>query len=208
MRVVAVGFALLVAAPPAAAQNLLPDPAFTSGVGGWTAVGASPATIQWLGFAGPDGSLGIARLQFSGPGSGFAHACVPVVGGRTYSWGGSFFPRSASAQIILDFFPNGSCLGVVVVGETFGPPAFTSGVWQFEPGPDVTAPPSAGSVLFRITATTGASETGVIDVDNVYFGPQGTPPPGVKDVPALSQSLVLVLSLALAIGGLLLLRPE
>ncbi len=108
------------------------------------------------------------------------------------------------AQVILDFYPNGSCQGLVIVGETFGPPTFgpnAPGSWQFDPGPDVTAPASAGSVLFRITASTGANATAVIDADSVYFGPQGTLAPGVQGVPALSRSMLLALSLALLFGG-------
>src|SRR5260370_13972606 len=165
MRIAVFGGVLLLAICPVGAQNLLPDPSFASGVGAWTASGASLATFQWVDLTGPDGVAGFARLRVTGPGSGFASVCVPVVGGQTYSWGGSFFPESASGQVILDFYSNGSCQGLTIVGETFGPSATTLGVWQFEPGPDVMAPASAGSVLFRLTGTTPFNGPVLVYVD-------------------------------------------
>jgi len=197
---------VLLDAPHADAQNLLPNPAFASGVGGWTASGPSLATFQWLNLPGPDGRPGIARLQISGPGSGFASACVPVVAGRTYSWGASFLPETGSGQVILDFFSNASCQGTTVVGEVWGPPALPPGRWTFLPSPNVLAPPSAMSVLFRITCSTGAAGFAVTDVDNVYFGFQGTQPPGIQDVPALTAPVALAFLFALALSGLRLLQ--
>lgn len=208
MNKTGVGLAFLVAALRADGQNLLPDPAFSSGVGALTPNGAIPSTITWINLAGPDGARGFARLQFLGPGAGFAAACLPVIGGRTYSYGATFSPIGASAQIVLEFYPNGSCQGLLLVGQTLGPPVFAGSGWQFDPGPDLTAPASAGSVQFRLGGVTGASTSVTVDIDNIYFGLQGTGPPGIQDVPALSGSQLLVLALALAIGGLFLIRSD
>ncbi len=193
---------LLLTIHPVGAQNLLPDPSFASGVSGWTASGASQAMFQWVDLAGSDGVAGFARLQVLGPGTVVASVCVPVVGGKTYSWGASFFPRSASGQVILDFYSNDSCLGLTLVGETSGPSTITLGDWQFEPGPDVMVPASAGSVMYRVMGTAPGNAIGVVDVDNVYFGLQGTRPPGVQGVPALSWPAVFLLAAALATVGL------
>ena len=207
MRVAAFGAVLLLTIPPVGAQNLLPDPSFASGVGAWTAVGASSASVQWIDFPGSDGVAGFARLQGLGPGFLFAQTCVPIVGGRTYSWGATLRPGSAtSGLVVLELYPNPSCQGFALVGQVAGPAASGTGAWQFEPAPDVIAPASAGSVMFRATLVVPGNGVGLIDFDNVYFGPQGTLPPGVKDVPALSWPAVCVFAALLATMGLRLLR--
>jgi hypothetical protein len=198
-------FALALGALPADAQNLLPDPRFNQGLGGFSAVAFS--TIQWSAAPGADGAPGFGSLRVGGPASAIAGACVPVAPGRIYSWGASLNPRSAILFVTLYFYADGTCQGPALLSTVFGPAALNSNAWQFEPGPDATAPAGANSVQFTVIANVAINGSGGVDFDNVYFGSLGTLPPGVVDVPALSRPLALLLAAALAIAGLRFLRP-
>jgi hypothetical protein len=192
----------------APAQNLIPDPTFSSGISGWTIRGAPFNTmLAWNNSAGSDGTPGFARLtEIGGLGPFFARTCLPVEAETTYSWGG--FLRLAPAPpagafFDLVFFADSSCESEGLLEqrapliETF---SSNPGVWYSTPGPDIVAPPTAASVAFEVTLEVADPVDGYVDFDNVYFGPQGVGPPSVPvSVPALSEAALLLLAIALAI---------
>ncbi|HTQ08716.1 MAG TPA: hypothetical protein VMI31_01455 [Fimbriimonadaceae bacterium] len=198
-RIALASFALAFGGLPANAQNLLLDPQFNHGIGGFVTL--PPGTLQWSAVPGPDNAPGVGSLRTLGPGLAFAKECVPVVAGRTYSWGASLKPESAAAWVILYFFANGTCSGSTILSEVDGP-VVTGSEWQFMPSPDATAPAGASSVQFVVETTVGGAGLGGVDIDNVYFGLQGTSPPGLPYLPALSRPMAFLLAGALAVVGM------
>src|ERR1700737_1226041 len=207
--------ALVALASPglALAQNLFPDPTFSSGVSGWTTSPNLPSRLDWNGGSGADGSPGFARLTglVGGPGGFAAKICLPVHGGATYSWGGYLHfsqvtPGEAYFNIL--FFADSACGGPadsplaqsqVVFGGMANPQT-----WYLSPGPDFVAPAAASSVEFIAQLLIGIPSPPQIsvDFDNVYFGPQGTQPPAIAVVPTLSVSALVLLAVALAVAGI------
>jgi hypothetical protein len=191
----------------AAAQNLIPDPTFSSGVSGWTVRAPDTTTrVDWNEGAGADGASGFARLGgFPGPGAAFATICLPVEAGTSYSWGGFLRrPMLSSTLFTLSFFAGPSC-GDPFLLQVFGPPVVSNAnpdTWYLRAGQDIVAPPLAVSVAFEVELLTVAGPSFSVDFDNVYFGPQGTgPPTEAVSVPTLSGSAFLVLAAALAAAG-------
>ena len=95
-----------------AAQNLIPDPTFSSGVSGW-AVRAPDFTtrVDWNSGPGADGAPGFASMVgFRGPGPAFATLCLPVEAGTIYAWGGFLrqpMPSSTEATSRNRIWPSG-----------------------------------------------------------------------------------------------------
>ena len=186
-----------------AAQNLIPDPTFSSGVSGW-AVRASDFTtrVDWNSGPGADGAPGFASMVgFRGPGAAFATICLPVEAGTSYSWGGFLRqPMPSSTEFDLVFYAGSSCDGQLLL-QVFSPAVGSNAdpsTWYLRSGEDVVAPPLAVSVGFEVELNTGAATPGNsfrVDFDNVFFGRQGTGPPmETVSVPTLSGSLFLVLA--------------
>ncbi len=91
--------ALVALASPrlAFAQNLFPDPTFSSGVSAWTTSPTLPSRLDWNGGPGVDGSPGFARLTglVGGPGATTRGPACPYTGGQpTLGVAFSTFPRS------------------------------------------------------------------------------------------------------------------
>jgi len=191
----------------AAAQNLIPDPTFSSGVSGWTVRAPDFTTrVDWNEGAGADGAPGFARLGgFLGPGAAFATVCLPVEAGTIYSWGGFLRrPMLSTTEFSLSFFAGPSC-GDPFLLQVFGPAVVSNAnpnIWYLRSGQDIVAPPLAVSVAFEVELLTTAATPGnsfQVDFDNVYFGRQGTgPPTETVAVPTLSSSAFLLFAAALA----------
>jgi hypothetical protein len=191
----------------AAAQNLIPDPTFSSGVSGWTVRAPDFTTrVDWNDGAGADGAPGFASMVgFRGPGAAFATICLPVEAGTSYSWGGFLRqPMPSSTEFDLVFYAGSSCDGQFLL-QIFSPPVGSNAdpsAWYLRSGQDIVAPPLAVSVAFEVELNTAAATPGnsfSVDFDNVYFGRQGTgPPTETVAVPTLSTSAFLLLTAALA----------
>lgn len=191
----------------AAAQNLIPDPTFSSGVSAWTVREPLTTTLEWNPGAGADGAPGFARLTpFLGLTTAFAKICLPVEPGTTYSWGGSLRISSpdATTYFELTFFLDSSC--GVAISQAQAPPVNGSsanlGTWYLRRGPDVVVPPQVASVAFEVVSIVAFNPPLSVDFDNMYFGRQGTEPPTEDvSVPTLSSSAFLLLAAALAAAG-------
>ena len=195
----------LSATPFAVAQNLIPDPTISFGVGAWTPIGAS---IEWIPLPGVDGLPGFARLTGpAGPGAFFVRAsCRAVQPGTTYSWGG-FLRVSATPDntarfqlVFYEGFPCGGSSLLVVSGPTLEGATSVAGTWYLRQGPNVVAPPLAGSVSFEVVVDTIANTPRSVEIDNVFLGP-GAGPPIAASVPALSTSAILAFAAILAAAG-------
>jgi hypothetical protein len=191
----------------AAAQNLIPDPTFSSGVSGWTVRAPDTTTaVSWNEGPGADGAPGFARLGgFQGPGAAFATICLPVEAGTSYSWGGFLRrPMLSTTAFSLSFFAGSACSGQFLL-QVFGPTVVRDAnpdAWYLRSGQDIVAPPLSVSVAFEVELLTIAGPSFSVDFDNVYFGRQGTgPPTEFVSVPTLSGSAFLLLAAALAAAG-------
>ena len=202
----------LAVASVAAAQNLIPDPTFSSGISGWE-VRNDPGTsneILWSQEAGADGVPGFATLRAPfGLGAAFARICLPVQPGATYSWGGFLRPYPevfSSAFLIVYFYQDSACAGPNVLSSAqsavIGSPDPFG--WHLVRGPDITAPAQAVSVAFEVTLLSPGLSGGRVDFDNVFFGPQGIGPPSAMiPVPTISTFAFVVLAVSLALVGII-----
>ena len=208
---VVIAFALFLEAQSAGAQNLIPDPTFSSGLSAWAVwdpSGTMSTTLSWNPGAGTDGVPGFARLAGFGPGFFVARVCVPASAGTTYSWGGFLrlsAPLDYTAQFTLEFYANSSCEGpsslLSISGPTLDAASGSPDAWLLRAGQDVEAPALAQSVAFEVN---GASPNSLrtVDFDNVYFGPQGTvAPTALVPVPTISAAALGILALLLAVAG-------
>jgi len=193
----------------AAAQNLIPDPTFSSGVSAWTVPNPISDRLEWNLGAGADGAPGFARLHpLLGLTTSFATICLPVEAGTTYSWGGflRIHDRLASTRLEIRFLPEPSCGGLGSLLDAQAPPLVGPSAnletWYLRQGPDIVAPPGAMSVDFEVISTSVANPPITLDFDNMYFGRQGTgPPTELVAVPTLSSSALLLLAAALTAAG-------
>lgn len=202
----AAGFVLT--AVPSNAQNLVPDPHFSSGTSAWIV----PAGITFVRVPGPgaDGAPGFATLMNNGFANAFASTCIPVQPGIVvYSFGGKIRFQSSTPEgafFVLNFFPDAGCgpfstflpVSTPVAGDT-------PGAWTPWLG-FATAPPGAASALlvfFRQNSLSTSSAA--VDVDDVFFGRAGTVEPTIA-IPSLSLVGVLALGVALALCGVLAVR--
>src|SRR5436190_12370605 len=189
---------------PVAAQNLIPDPTFSSGVSAWGVMFVTDR-LEWNMGAGANGAPGFARLHpINSLYTSIATICLPVEAGTTYSWGGFFRidDRLASTRATIRFLPEPSCGGLGSLLDAQTPPLNGSsanlGTWYFRQGLDVVAPPGAQSVDFEVIAVASPVVFN-LDFDNMFFGRQGTGPPMESvSVPTLSTSALALLTLMLA----------
>jgi hypothetical protein len=200
----------------AAAQNLIPDPTFSSGISAWS-VREPPTgtTLQWIDAPGADGTPGYATMApLLGLVSSFARTCIPVEAGVTYSWGGFLRLDAAagasSARIDVFFYSDSSCESIFPLSASTSPPISTplaAPGWYLRQGPDVTAPAEAVSVAFEVVLISSLNVAGRVDFDNVFFGRQGLgPPSAIVPVPMISSLALAVLAASLAAVGVLALR--
>jgi len=204
-RVIAAALFGLAGLGPVAAQNLIPDPTFSSGVSAWTVRDASSSTLTWNPSAGADGAPGFAQLHpLLGLTTSFATICLPVEPAATYSFGGLFrvHQREATSYVTIRFLPEGSCGGPGSLLDVQTPPLNGSsanlGVWYLRQGPDTVAPAGAMSVDLEVVSISGPNAV-TLDFDDMFFGRQGTGPPMESvSVPMLSSSALVLLALMLA----------
>jgi hypothetical protein len=189
----------------AAAQNLIPDPTFSTGVSAWTLRFPVTDRLEWNPGAGADGAPGFAQLHpLQGLYTSFATICLPVEAGMTYSFGGSFriHDREASSYVTIRFLPEPACGGPGSLLDAQTPPLNGSSAnletWYLRQGPDIVAPAGVMSVDFEVVSFSQSTAL-TLDFDNMFFGRQGTgPPTETVAVPTLSTSAFLLLAAALA----------
>lgn len=202
-------------AAAAAAQNVVPDPAFKSGIGAWTGISLSGNfTMAFVpGFSVRPGS-GSALLTVDGPAGGTYFVCVAVAGGKTYEWGHSMFFPDASRTVglveRLDAYDGPACTGSLVGGYAVQIVPGSLGGWFGGTALIFPAPASCRSILVGFSAVAPAGARATAYVDDVFLAQAGTVPPIepvlASDVPSLSLPGVLALGAALALAAARLLR--
>ncbi len=227
MRVAALLLSFAFAVSTAEAANLVPDPSFQQGVGGWA---NPPGTgffwdaetgMFWDTTRSADGYGGSARLQMPfGLNQVSAALCVPVPGAGTYSWGlDALLPagveRRASNLFWVDLWTGDSCSGstVAVPGSGFSGLNFntlaggaTPERWYGLIGRDLEVPASVHSAQLWLQLESPIEDGPfAFQVDDVYFGPRANLN-GTPDIPMTDAAGSTLLFLALAAAGTLLLR--
>ncbi len=130
-------------AAPLAAQNLLTNPDFDTGIDGWQVIGPGSwdPTLDAGGSPHSGSAKGVFNSQTSGGVDGVITQCVPLAVGTTYHLGGKVFippgnTATGSAGFLLIPFPTADCSG---------PPP---------PGPIVSTPPVSGVGSWTDSLTT------------------------------------------------------
>ncbi len=163
-------FAFLLAAAPAAAQNLMANDSFESGLASW------PASAGSVGTASPEGTTvhfgaGSVSIAISGT-AGFSSVeqCVAVTPGQSYNWGGwSYVPsgQDGSNQAQVYWCTTSACttcnFSVGAVSSTL------TNAWEklMVSGSVAPAAPFAKLVL-RSIANTSSPFTSYFD--DAFFG--------------------------------------
>lgn len=221
MRAAVLLLSLALAASTVQAANLVPDPSFQQGGGGWS---NPPGTgffwdaqtgLFWDTTRSADGLGGSARLQMPfGVSQVTAALCVPVPGAGTYSWGlNGLLPEGVEPREATIFFvelwTGGDCSGSSIVPS----PVLNLNVnapetWVAFVGPDIEVPAGVHSALLSLQLESPIlNGPFAFEVDDVYFGTRAdlTAPPTIPMTDTAGSTL-LVLALA-AMGMLLLRRP-
>ncbi len=202
------GALALGAAGAARAQNMIPDPAFTRGVGAWTpmAITGNFSMTFVPGFSQRPGS-GSGFLSFTGAASGAFTVCLPVAGGRSYDWGYSvYFPDPARIPGLNEWYSAYDGPGCTGPLSGFGGvlPIFpTQAAAWFSPKTTLRMPATSQSFLAGFTALGVGGAQPLAYVDDVFFAPAGTVPPidPPADIPSLSGPGLLACAAALALAG-------
>jgi hypothetical protein len=197
-------------AEPAAAQNLLPDPAFKNGVGAWSpsAISGNYTMTFAPGVSVRPGS-GSALLSLDAPSGGTYSVCVAVTGGRTYEWGyWIYFPdsnRTTGLAERLDGYSGPACTGSFVGGYVLSIVPGSTGSWHGGRSLIFPAPADCRSILVGFSAVAPVGVRATAYVDDVFLAPAGTVPPiepaPAADVPALSPAVLCALAGALLLAG-------
>lgn len=205
-------FALSLAAP-AAAQNVVPDPAFKYGVTPWNPAGvAGTFTLTFAPATSVRPGSGSALFNLQAPATGTYTVCVPVAAGRLYVWGFSiFFPdpnRMSGLNEYVVIYDGPECTGSNVGGFVL-PIISPSGEWVGGTRGTFPTPAGAQSIRAGFAGVGGSSNQATAYVDDVFVAPAGTVPPiepVPADVPALSTLSLIALTGALALAAARLLR--
>jgi hypothetical protein len=171
-------------AAPSPAQNLLVNPGFDTGLGGWQLADPSTTsvTVSWDGAHDADGSpsSGSAKAVWQAPSvSGLSSAifqCVEVTPGASYIFGGKVFipagPVPGSAFFNVIPYPSHGCSGAPppsLFGST--PPVTTRNRWVET---TATIHPFGPSVLIAATFAPGSGGTFQVSFDDVVLQPGST----------------------------------
>ncbi len=209
----AVAIAALGLAANLKAQNLVPDPAFVSGVSAWKyQVAPGLPTNYTMTFA-----PGVSRRPGSGSGllssvasPGNYSVCVNVRGGVRYATGYSLlFPdpnRLTGFSEVFTEFDGPDCTGTGSGGlVTLLLPVNVWGDFKIPR----TLLPGTRSVQLGISALGIPGVQPLAYIDDVYIGVEGTVPPidPPAPVPAASVPGLAALALLIAVAGLRVLRP-
>ena len=175
------GAALLVAALPAAAQNLLTNPGFATDYTGWdnetTFITAAWQTVDATGQHG-SGSVAITNTQ-PGLSNGLSQ-CVPVTPGASYDFGARVeIPAGQTgvdASVVVEWFAGATCSQVLSgagepEAELATPGDHFVGIQQTAQA----APAGARSaeVILSVGVDSSSSSPGVAYFDDAYLQPSG-----------------------------------
>jgi hypothetical protein len=170
--------ALLLAAPVGAA-NLLQNPSFQTNLSGWSTPFDSMAVWDGSGRAAP-GSAHATSTYVQGnavPEAGI-YQCVPVIPGRSYAFGASFFvPSNVAAEqqiaavLIVNWYSDASCGGGFVDQTIYGLQVLRD-TW-FDSQRNAAAPAGSNSAYFAVSAS-GSFNGPTIQpieayIDDAYF---------------------------------------
>jgi hypothetical protein len=207
----AAGLALGLSAP-AAAQNLVPDPAFRYGAGSWSPAGVAGAfTLTFAPTVSVRPGSGSARFDLDAPATGNYTVCVPVAAGRPYVWGFSmYFPdpnRMRGMSEYIAIYDGPGCTGANVGGYAF-PILGVPGIWFGGTFASFPTPAGAQSLRAGFAGVGAPTNQATAYVDDVFVALAGTVPPiepAPQDVPFLSTPGLLALGAALALAAMRLL---
>jgi hypothetical protein len=181
--------ALLGAAAPAAAQNLVVNGDFDPAQGVTSWVPGPMTVLQWIAadWQG-DPASGSGHFTNVAPCAGtVASQCIALLPPHAASFelGAAVFleslPIDASARVAVLALDGTSCAGTVV-GFSNGPSANVQGQWDSFLTTDIPLPASTQSVSIQLTVTKpflpGCPATPPVSArfDHVRFGPTGTTP--------------------------------
>lgn len=200
-------------AAAAAAQNVVPDPAFRFGVAPWSPAGvAGTFTLTFAPATSVRPGSGSARLDLQSPATGTYTVCVPVAAGRPYVWGFSmYFPdpnRVTGLSEYIAIYDGPGCTGANIGGYSL-PIIGVPGVWFGGTFGLFPTPPGARSLRAGFGGFGAPGNQATAYVDDVFVAPAGTVPPiepVPADVPSLSTPGLLALGAALALAAARLLR--
>lgn len=180
--------ALLLAATPASAQNLLTNPHFDTDLTGWTGL----ATFDGTRDANGSPSSGSASVAVTTPTFlVLLRQCIPAAQNTSYDFGGQAFiqqaPAGGAVGVSLAFTSDSTCTSSLGSAGT-GSPVSAVGAWGSSTGTAVSPPGTAGALLL-----VGFSGTGnfVVNFDETFV--QLT-----SAVPAMPPSMLAALALSLA----------
>ncbi len=212
MRLAPFGLALLLLAPSARAQNLVPDPAFTAGVGAWQPAGiAGTFTMAFAHAVTVRPGSGSALFTVGSPAGGAFTVCVAVQPNRPYEWGHwTHFPdaaKTAGLGEVLDIRDGPACTGSSIGGVAQPIVAGPIGSWSGGLRHSFTTPAAARSIRAGFSASGAGGSQALVYVDDVYLAIAGTVPPvdpplsAAANVPALAPLAAAALAAALAWAG-------
>lgn len=162
---------------PAAAQNLLTNPEFTTSPDGWVPFGGG--TVGWTGM---DGTPTPGALDFTHGGAcdceQFASQCVAVTPGARYQFlyatkrMVASSPTYATAFARITWGENANCVqaNLLLAGDGFTLDDIPAGTWQQRDGGTFTVPPTAVSVRVMLGALYTGGPPILLRYDDVYLG--------------------------------------
>jgi hypothetical protein len=209
MRTLVLALLVLLAAAPAAAQNLVVNSDFATDISSWTAgVGGTLTHDPALDVAGNPASgsgsaVNTAPFAF---GSFAASQCIDgIAAGASYDFGGAIYfdstiqSATGRANVVVNFWDGASCLGSIVGADTTTDVlATTTDTWVPVEVLGEVAPAESQSVSVKLFVNK-FDATGQIEAnfDDVFFRP--SPPPVV---PTLSPLALTLLTSAVASASL------
>lgn len=188
---------LLLAALPAAAQNLLPNPTFDDDISGWNVFSAS-LSPSWSSLDA-NGSLSSGSLRVVNTSATDNNAypaaaqCFPVEPGARYGARGRFlYPggqaHNGVAAIIVFYMDAIGCSGNPITQEA-DELALPPGTWvALDTGSHVAPPGAVSALVYFGFRKVGAGGSAIFHLDDVFFGAGDPAPPAgpwlsVPDLP-------------------------
>ncbi|MBW2423888.1 MAG: IPTL-CTERM sorting domain-containing protein [Deltaproteobacteria bacterium] len=205
MRTLVLALLVLIAAAPAAAQNLVVNSDFAADVSSWAATVGGTFThdpaLDVNGNPASGSGSAVNPLPFAF-GSFDARQCIEgIAAGASYDFGGAIYfdstiqSATGRANVVVNFWDGASCLGSIVGADTTTDVlATTTDTWVPVEVVGVVAPAGSQSVSVKLFVNK-FDEAGQIEAnfDDVFFRP--TPPP---EVPTLSPLALTLLTCAVA----------
>lgn len=180
LRLLVGAVALLAAAAPAGGQNVLANPDFSSGLGGWEVLGSTWFTVVYDpagGFVAP-GALQIFTAE-TPLDQAVARQCLTVTAGEAYDVGGWFRAVPGQPDVLrgymgVTWFSGPGCTSAVGSVTTNVSDA-TPGTWLKVAAQSLVAPATAQAafVYLAFLRPNGGAQG---HFDDVYFGTHPTTP--------------------------------